>query len=534
LVGFADEVTLGQSGFLSTDNRAVALRATVPRLAAMPQAARERELENLYWRGTVYDTYDHGHWARSRTPALSTELEPLGRQWMVKEPGFRPNASTFPPLANTVRQEIDIVGLQVPVAFGLDQPVAFELQDAQPGLGAAAELRLVPRWSSEVALRVFSRSGGTLSESEEGRTAGGAHYVVFSRDSLAHVSAETGVPVDELDPDLLRPYLALPPELSPRVHALANTITADKFTAAAKMQAVIAWLGQTHGYSTQLKRHASIPDPLEDFLFEQKAGHCEYFASAAAVLLRAAGVPTRYVNGFLGGEWNALGQHVTVRQNRAHSWTEAYLGQFGWVRVDATPPVGAGRSMSRLSELVDSLELWWSRWVVSYDFARQIDLARSLGKQLGFFPTSGPKGPGGISWTNHKQILMAGADALVLGFGLWQWRRRRPRRTAERIRRTPSGTPVGQLYEKALRRLAARGFARRLSETPREYLERARSVSLQGCEVLEQITTHYEDARFGGVPVEDSIVRALGRRIAELVPSAAGTGLTKTTSTTGS
>jgi len=83
------------------------------------------------------------------------------------------------------------------------------------------------------------------------------------------------------------------------VRELALRLTRDKSDAAAKVDAVAKWLQATHSYTTDLKRDTSIPDPLEDFLFHQSAGHCEYFASAAAILLRLGGVPTRYVNGFL-------------------------------------------------------------------------------------------------------------------------------------------------------------------------------------------------------------------------------------------
>jgi len=129
---------------------------------------------------------------------------------------------------------------------------------------------------------------------------------------------------------------------------------AGQRTPAAKVQAVVGWLRRTHSYTTNLKRDERIEDPLEDFLFAEKDGHCEYFASAAAILLRAGGVPTRYVNGFLGGEWNDLRQAITVRENRAHSWIEAYLGREGWVRVDATPPLGRDSRMGKLRQLVDA------------------------------------------------------------------------------------------------------------------------------------------------------------------------------------
>jgi len=88
LVGFSDEVALGQYGLLSTENQSVALRATVPSLGALPSDRRDREIEHLYWRGTVYDSYDSGHWVRSRAPELRTHLEQRGTRYLIREPLF--------------------------------------------------------------------------------------------------------------------------------------------------------------------------------------------------------------------------------------------------------------------------------------------------------------------------------------------------------------------------------------------------------------------------------------------------------------
>ena len=68
-------------------------------------------------------------------------------------------------------------------------------------------------------------------------------------------------------------------------------------------------------------------DPVEDFLVKRKKGHCEYFASALALLLRSIDIPARMVNGFKGGDWNNLTQSMNVRQKHAHSWVEAYVGR---------------------------------------------------------------------------------------------------------------------------------------------------------------------------------------------------------------
>ena len=96
------------------------------------------------------------------------------------------------------------------------------------------------------------------------------------------------------------------------------------------------YLRESGEFSYSLKMDVADPtiDPVEDFLVNRKAGHCEYFASALAMLLRSVGIPARVVNGFKGGDWNDLAQILYVRQKHAHSWVEVYLGE----DPEPTPP----------------------------------------------------------------------------------------------------------------------------------------------------------------------------------------------------
>ncbi|HEY2904088.1 MAG TPA: transglutaminaseTgpA domain-containing protein, partial [Polyangia bacterium] len=411
LIGFSDDVTLGQYGILSTDNQVVALRATLPRIAAIPnERARDRELERLYWRGTIYDTYDRGHWVRSRRPELRTVIDDEGYALAIREPSMENPHRGGDWLRGADRQEIDVVGVSVPVVFALDHPIGVELPAAK--LGTVATLKLAPRWSGEVAMRIAPLDSG-INDSEDARAYGGTHYVAYSRDSLSMARASAGRPLRDVDPSVLEPYLALPTSLSPRVTELARQITAGRVNPPAKLVALMDWLRTTHEYTTNLPRHPAGVDPLEDFLFENKAGHCEYFASAITVLLRASGIPSRYVNGFLGGEWNDIGHYITVRDNRAHSWAEAYVGEIGWVRVDATPAAPAGMRWGRLRQLIDSVDFFWTRWVVGYDIGRQIELARKLGRRMGV--TSSPS-------SDHSFKLPVGRQiGIIVGVALAVW-----------------------------------------------------------------------------------------------------------------
>lgn len=513
LIGFSDEVTLGTTGFLSSDDETVALRATVPRLLRLASDHdREAELDHFYWRGTIYDTYSQGRWLRSRRETLRSQITEADGPMLVSEPHTRPVGDATPSLAGTDRQEIDIVGVSAPVAFALDHPVAFEIPP--PKFGTLPDLRLVPRWSGEVAFQTISADGPPSDVPGEQRMLTGAHYTAYSRDPFVMTLAVNGRPLAQIPREIIAPYLTLSPTLSPRVVALARQITTGRPTAAAKVVAVIDWLERTHEYSADLDRRAGSSDPVENFLFEQKTGHCEYFASAAAILLREVGVPTRYVNGFLGGEWNAVGQYVTVRQNRAHAWVEAYLGEPGWMRVDATPPVRAPGRMGKLRQLQDSMEFFWSRWVVGYDLGRQLDLARNFGRNVGVTPAPTAKNdPGGLPWKRLGAFAL-GVIGIVIALVM---RRRRRRANAPGAATSALGhQAVGRLYRRCLERLAERGTPRRPSETPREFADRIVSMGLDGASAFQRLSELYLAARFGRKEIKDHTVAELGKQLGHL------------------
>ncbi len=136
-------------------------------------------------------------------------------------------------------------------------------------------------------------------------------------------------------------------------------------------------------YTITLKKGTS-EFPLEDFLFYGREGHCEYFATAMAVLLRAAGIPTRVVNGFIGGDWNEFGEFFLIRQSDAHSWVEVFFPTYGWVIFDPTPPsIGAAAPRGRESfffSYLDYLRYRWNRYVVDFN---QIDQIRLINKVRG-------------------------------------------------------------------------------------------------------------------------------------------------------
>jgi len=145
-----------------------------------------------------------------------------------------------------------------------------------------------------------------------------------------------GVQVGPASPQELTEALELPEDTDLRVHELAMRLSSGTPSSREKLRRTLSYL--QHGYHYTLKVgdfHTS--QPIAEFLFEKKKGYCEYFASAAAVLLRQEGVATRYVSGFHVTEDNRSGDHYAVREMDAHVWIESYIPGEGWVQADPTP-----------------------------------------------------------------------------------------------------------------------------------------------------------------------------------------------------
>ncbi|MEO2003453.1 MAG: transglutaminase-like domain-containing protein [Candidatus Poribacteria bacterium] len=168
---------------------------------------------------------------------------------------------------------------------------------------------------------------------------------------------------------------------------------------AALIDEVLRWFNEGPFYysldTAPLGRHGA-----DEFLFDLRTGYCEYYASAFAVLMRHAGIPTRVVTGYQGGYWQASDEYLLVRNSDAHAWNEVWLEGRGWTRVDPTSAVsptrildgarsalpGAGGWMNadwafQLRNQYDRLQNLWNRWVLGFDAERQESMLRRLGLQ---------------------------------------------------------------------------------------------------------------------------------------------------------
>src|SRR5262249_6923729 len=172
-------------------------------------------------------------------------------------------------------------------------------------------------------------------------------------------------------------YLRLP-AVDPRVAQLAADVTAAGKNNYDRASALENYLRTRYGYTLQLPR-TQPRDPIANFLFERKQGHCEYFASAMAVMLRTLDIPSRVVNGFRTDEFNDLTGNYVVRAKDAHAWVEAYFPGYGWQTFDPTPSGNGGtpQGWGRVALYLDAMASFWRDWIVSYDASHQYVLGQA-------------------------------------------------------------------------------------------------------------------------------------------------------------
>jgi transglutaminase-like putative cysteine protease len=452
VAGFADAISLGEHGSRIYSNPEIVLRVEFP--DGMPE-----NLFSLHWRGRSYDRFDGVRWTRSEgVRPSSAPMDWYRERWD----------------GPVVTQRIYGAPLDVRVLFALHPVVEI---DADP--------RTQPMFDNVGDFFYWGRAAPVY----EARSRRGSPPA----DSLRR--AEAG-----FMPDRTR-YLQLP-RLPDRIDELADSLTRGEATRYDKAVAIERWLRTEFDYTRELPRTAGETG-LDHFLFERRAGHCEYFSSAMVVLLRSVGVHARNVNGFLGGRWNEFGRYLAVTQNEAHSWVEVWFPGYGWVEFDPTPG-GSGLESDAREWLwpgrifFDGLQHRWSKWVLDYSADDQIGLMDRFGAWLEESRASRGEGTrrGPPSWLSG--LLVAGA---VIAAGSWILRLggRGPRPTS----------PESRAYVALLRRARRRGLAPGSAVTPLDLVDRLRAVAPAAAPEAVRVVELYLRARFGARPLSRQEMREL-------------------------
>jgi transglutaminase-like putative cysteine protease len=459
-IGFSENVALGDIGTLKRNDQVV-MRV---RLDA-PGAPGEQDLR---WRGIALDEFNGRSWRKSEWARI-TQQRPNERG------SFRIGATEEP--HRLLSQQVFLEPLETAVLFAAPQPVLIQADFPSVRVDAEGSVQFRSHEVDRLIYRALSDITEPASE-------------VLRRDQR------------QIPPSYER-YLQRPERLDPRVSELARTLLINaaahnRYDAAV---AIEAHLRNSYGYS--LERKASGNDPLADFLFNVQTGHCEYFSTAMAVMLRTRGVPARVVNGFLLGEYNEAADAYTVRQSDAHSWVEVYFPDTNsWVTFDPTPPAGRGvptRSgvTAWLSKYAEALELYWFQYVVGYDRQEQRSLATALHNRLfqyqrvisdTFYRLQ--KAP----WASWRQpvfvvlliALLTLTIILTLRLKRFGWRGLTIAR-----KHIDNELPSVEFYRRLTRLLAQRGINRSADQTPLEF------ATQTGLELPVRITHAYHRVRYG-------------------------------------
>jgi transglutaminase-like putative cysteine protease len=184
-------------------------------------------------------------------------------------------------------------------------------------------------------------------------------------------------------------YLTVPEVISERVRATAAQWVLDYPDRASRLVALERFFLE-RGLVYALEDLPGGPDPVDDFLFEKRRGYCEFFATAYTVLARLAGIPTRMVGGYYGGDYNDLGGYYTVFEDTAHVWAEVLDEDNRWVRVDPSQWAENAASslrdrqsgISRWQQMTDAMNYFWIQAVVVFDFYQQLDFLRNTRNRL--------------------------------------------------------------------------------------------------------------------------------------------------------
>jgi transglutaminase-like putative cysteine protease len=474
LQGFSNEVVLGQIGDIKTSKIPV-MRVRKVDAQSGPRSPHFSELgANLKWRGTALSRFDGRRW--------SNPVPPRGEETVLTKPIMRviEDEDRPPATISRLNYEVHMQDTSSNVLFFAGVPEFLQINTPYITRSPAGSYRVPLALSQPVAYTVSS----------------------YLPPPEGEISRRPLDPLERIE------YLQLP-STDQHVAALAAEWTAGAHTPARAAEAIETHLRKDFHYSLQQPK---IPpaDPIADFLFRRRQGHCEYFASAMAVMLRSIGIPSRVVTGFQSGEFNPISGWLVIRASDAHSWVEAWLPQRGWTVFDPTPPdpnAGLVTAWTKLGYYLDAAETFWQEWILNYNLERQIQFALKMQTST----RSGLNWMDGVSlsFERARRAAMAffqrwGASLaiclIVLALGIYLGPRIRTTwNTRRRVLRVQRGQAQASdatlLYNRMLDLLSRKGIEKPAWLTPLEFARCLPPSSLTP--LIEDLTAAYNDLRFG-------------------------------------
>ncbi|MGE5208713.1 MAG: DUF3488 and DUF4129 domain-containing transglutaminase family protein [Alphaproteobacteria bacterium] len=443
--GFSDRLSPGSIAALANSSQ-IAFRAEFP-------GGSPRPLGPMYWRGVVM-------WHCN------------GMEWQAPPaPRSRSPSGTVATASNTkeIHQRITLAPHGAHWMFALDRPI-----QAPPG--------------AMLARGDYLRSFQPIRKARR--------YDVISSASTGH----------EITARERTEALEVPPSVTSKVRELAQSWTVQSPDPRAIITRALQFF-RTQGFSYSLT--PGEYDSLDEFLFRRRVGFCEHYAASFATLMRLAGIPARLVVGYLGGEYNDLGNFFLVRQADTHAWCEVWLPETGWTRVDPTSVVAPGRASldltSFLETSVSSEEMRGHKNALITQFLRSAVFTniRFLWQTLSYqwdtrlmafdadvqdvLLTSMGIGSRGWAFLVMKLLLVVVA-LLALYFA---WMQLRTRSRVDRVK---------ALYARFCRKIARLGVPRDPCEGPLDFARRAAHSLPNESNRIRQITDTYILLRYAPQP----------------------------------
>lgn len=465
ITGFSDQVRLGDVGRIK-QNQSVVMRVQFRR-----DGKPYRPVSKVLWRGVALDHYDGKTW-RSTMPMV----------WRTRHrPGTNTMLFHVPNPAHVVELDVYMEAFDSPVIFTYGVPMRID--------GTFERLQM--------------DEGNTLKTTDN--HLGPRRFSLVSETNREYHSFRLPVQPDlSFLQNLPDPHLQLP-AVSDKLKQLAGQLGSNATEPERRAARIENFLLTQFEYSMDMKRETQL-SAVDEFLFVRKAGHCEYFASAMVLLLRLNGIPARLVNGFMGTEWNEMGDYMIVRQAHAHSWVEAYFPGKGWKTYDPTPPDprAAAGLRTPMSRAYDLMRLYWQRYIVKYSARDQVKIMEFFNRGVRdmrdrFDKIRSISADDLIRFFRDRPWIWAGLA--LLGILLWVLQRRF---TLKGLTWVPKPPYSVRLYRRMLDKLEKRGIAKPGTWTHREFLEHLDSLTEEQRERVRAITLYYEKRRFGNEPEDEN------------------------------
>jgi transglutaminase-like putative cysteine protease len=431
--GLSDTMSPGDISSLSMSD-AVAFRVKFDGVIPAP---RDR-----YWRGLVLTRFN-------------------GRTWTGREPSIsRMARDQIEPRGEPIEYEVTLEPTQQQWIFALDMPMQWSLPQTFMG----------PQQQLARSIPIDQR---------------------IQYDVTSYTDFRVGTELSALYRNW---YSELPEGGNMRTRELAQRMRDEAGSDRAFVEAVLSMLNEQEFFYT-LEPPPLGSNPVDRFLFDTRRGFCEHYASAFSFMMRSVGIPARVVLGYQGGEVNPFGGHLIVRQSDAHAWTEIWIDDLGWWRVDPTAAVapervdiGAGeaalegigatwgftapsRWVYQVSMTWDAINAKWNEWILGYGPDTQNAFMQWLGMHE---PT----------WRKMMLTLVTLVVGLIMVISVLIMLRYRP----------PPKDKVALLYASYVRKT---GMTPLTGETARVFALRVRDAGVMQVDAVETITAAYMDARYG-------------------------------------